>query len=147
MAVVEIVILAASGFFGQDPVWSPNVVGGYGVGSIGFSRYFSLQVVMVTDGPCGGYFFASQSGRSVSERCRTGFGLVLGQLIPFVIGVIGCFQVNGPGVVGNCAAVASYIVGVGYGFAAGSLYSCQAVEAVIGIGGCSCCIGDTGRVV
>ncbi len=67
-------------------------------------------------------------------------------MIPFVIGVVGCFQVNGPGVVGNCAAVASYIVGVGCGFSAWSLYSCQAVEAVIGIGGCSCCIGDTGDV-
>ena len=80
------------------------------------------------------------------ERCGAGSGLVLGQLIPFVIGVIGCFQVNGPSVVCNCAAVASYIVGVGYGFSAWSLYSCQAVEAVIGIGGCSCCIGDTGDV-
>ena len=60
MAVVEVVILVASGFFfGQDSIWSPNVVGGYGIGSIGFGYYFSVIVVMVTYGLCRGYFFAS----------------------------------------------------------------------------------------
>jgi hypothetical protein len=43
---IEVIILSASGFFfGQDPIWSPNVVGGYSVGSLGFGYYFSVNVV------------------------------------------------------------------------------------------------------